>query len=911
MRTSKSMAIGLERELYLEDLIPGYTTIDVKGRESIQRDITATDVGIRDGSIYRYKKYGTRILTVSFVIEGKDSTELLSKVDQLNSVLDMEETEFIFDDEDDKFYVGTVNGQPAISIATPGGSDFGVASGSFEILCSDPFKYGVIEHVQEFEDYIDDLNVKRLSINYEGTRESYPVFEGYMYNCDEVLDMQSPDGTKNVDYLDVEEYAGDQNEEVANKSNCGYVAFMDDMGSILQFGNPNIEAESDYKKSQAFDPSAVYYLFNDSDQVYEVASPQPTTQEQWAQRTYYIPIEESQVLDMQLFNNSGCYSDAVKSKWGDSLPSGFSLPSGYSNVGQVGYAMGYDQYSVDQNGAVTSGTLWKGSVSESNKSTFTYTITAKAYDRTASTCKVDITINWTKSKKSTFRKKGTLVSSFSYYDDSSPYDWQELPGSSKTLISASKSYTKAAASGSATCKLVFNDLSSSQTKLNKRLQFKVVASNGGYGGKSATVCEEFYIPSYLPPQNGTFYLKANTVSNNTDWNGPTVTRFLSEGASDFEFNTELYFACGNASNSVLQRGACQVLLVGGSNYNPSTNVISDPYILAGFNMYDDDAAKTTGTLKYYINGDVKNIISDINLNYNDVTDYITKTTSKTVWSKKKKTGYKYDKKKKQYYKTTTTTTTTTNFADARRRSCSITKFGSTFTFKIAGESDYIYTADEADSLDGANVYAVVIGFFQKATYPVFDWIGLKSTKFIKNNCSLAVGVPNPFSIGDVLVADTSDNSFTVNGTSKPALGALGNDWETIALSQGENTYSVACSIFEKVNPPMVYRKCRGRAYIQCNQGDWDSDQTYYVLNNGVYSSVATPTQEVFEATYSSYFMIDFIDEFDPNQQYYELVGGEYEESYPTRQLYESVPYNYYVLEECIPKFRMRYREGFL
>ena len=63
--------------------------------------------------------------------------------------------------------------------------------------------------------------------------------------------------------------------------------------------------------------------------------------------------------------------------------------------------------------------------------------------------------------------------------------------------------------------------------------------------------------------------------------------------------------------------------------------------------------------------------------------------------------------------------------------------------------------------------------------------GLYNVKFTKLNCPTWADVPNKFSAGDILKADTRDASILLNDAPAEDLGALGNDWETFTLNPGE------------------------------------------------------------------------------------------------------------------------------
>lgn len=51
---------------YIEEMIPGYRTLHVRGREMIGNELTDMEVGITDGSRYQYRRYLPRTITVTY-----------------------------------------------------------------------------------------------------------------------------------------------------------------------------------------------------------------------------------------------------------------------------------------------------------------------------------------------------------------------------------------------------------------------------------------------------------------------------------------------------------------------------------------------------------------------------------------------------------------------------------------------------------------------------------------------------------------------------------------------------------------------------------------------------------------------------------------------------------------------------
>lgn len=190
---------------YIENLISGYRTLYVKGRDVLSPEIEVGEVGIRDGSYLKNKRFPARIITVGYQLLADDEEAFRTKFNALNDILNTEDAELIFKDEDDKYFIGTPNGYADV----PEGRNN--VTSEFEIICADPFKYSVTEY--EVTPTADDGNT--FVVDYAGTYPAYPTLETDFFQSDE---EDNTDGE------------------------CGYVAFVNDRGNVLQFGNP---AETD------------------------------------------------------------------------------------------------------------------------------------------------------------------------------------------------------------------------------------------------------------------------------------------------------------------------------------------------------------------------------------------------------------------------------------------------------------------------------------------------------------------------------------------------------------------------------------------------------------------------------------------------------------------------------------------
>lgn len=207
---------------YIENQISGYRTLNVQGREALSPDVLTYTTGVSDGSRMQNKRFPERIIIVTYQLRAESNEAFREAYNKLGGILNVEDAELIFDDEPDKFFVGT----PCIIDAVEPGRNAVV--GKFEILCADPFKYSVIEYEAE-----SGLDESSILVDYGGTYKAHPILEADFYDETEVAE----DG----------ETAG----ALTGAGDCGFVAFFTENEKIVQLGDPD-EADNTeaYAKSQ-------------------------------------------------------------------------------------------------------------------------------------------------------------------------------------------------------------------------------------------------------------------------------------------------------------------------------------------------------------------------------------------------------------------------------------------------------------------------------------------------------------------------------------------------------------------------------------------------------------------------------------------------------------------------------------
>ena len=154
--------------VWLDQAIPGFRTLTVAGRESVESEIKTNSIDAQDGVNYQYARYLPRTITVAFRLEARDSYEFRALFNELNRLLLKRQGQIVFADEPDKYFVGTMTN---ISNVPPGRN---VVTGEIEFYCPNPVKYSLEETV------ISSNTFKSLEFAYQGSYPVYPVLSAVM-----------------------------------------------------------------------------------------------------------------------------------------------------------------------------------------------------------------------------------------------------------------------------------------------------------------------------------------------------------------------------------------------------------------------------------------------------------------------------------------------------------------------------------------------------------------------------------------------------------------------------------------------------------------------------------------------------------------------------------------------------------
>jgi predicted phage tail component-like protein len=737
-----SEALMLNGE-FIENLIPGYKTLQVIGREALSAELSTFETGSRDGVGLAYKKYPARYITVRYQLIAESSEAFRNAFNQLAAILNVEEAELIFNDEPDKFFVGT----PEEIGEVPGGTNSVI--GEFVLFCADPFKYSVQEYEAEPE-----LTDNSFLIDYNGTYKAYPTLEAEFYNEDEAEKDLTGDG------------------------DCGYVAFFNENEKIIQLGDPNETDTESYAKSQTL----VSQKFNTETAWGTVA------QTNWATnmgKVSFGAFEQAGSVAMKVASyvktispsTSGTLLSATSKKAKPNITykvtaqtSGrtetsvnvkvtitTTLPGGGTSTTTAKVEKGakvslnktslYVSSDASSSVGTKTGTyyLWDGSVKNGRiRITNSSSNVGKSGQVTGwvKVSDLNLTTTTTTTGGATLAKGYGLKAGIQFGSG----DWKYV-----TLKAQSVQWN--GGSHIATLNVEVKELAADTTILED-IKFKVERTdeedekrNMKIGVLDETDCKDLELSTYTAPVPDNWYLMPDTfgsVADHKEWHGPSITRTIPAdaagdiGAKNFTFTYKQKMAIGSTSYATQEIGSFQALLVSGSGDNRK--------VLAGVQVFKTRSGKTAH-LRFYVNGKIA-FQKEIDLSLNN-----------------KYFGNNNSAKKINTVKTST-----------------ITKTGNKIQFNVGG----IKKTFKNNDIKNAAVNEITFYFGKYGTKPELTYNGLYWAKFVKNNCDTYEDIPNKFSTNDVVTADCQNGEVYLNDTLEPSLGALGNDWEDFYLSPGLN-----------------------------------------------------------------------------------------------------------------------------
>ena len=92
---------------YIEDLIPGYSTLQVSGRELLSQSIEKQTIGKSDGEFIQYARNPSREIVVGYRLAAADNLSFRQAFYKLNSILHGDSHKVSFNDDPSKYWIAT------------------------------------------------------------------------------------------------------------------------------------------------------------------------------------------------------------------------------------------------------------------------------------------------------------------------------------------------------------------------------------------------------------------------------------------------------------------------------------------------------------------------------------------------------------------------------------------------------------------------------------------------------------------------------------------------------------------------------------------------------------------------------------------------------------------------------------
>lgn len=204
---SKVTPVGNENpstQGWYEKGIHGYMTYKAEGRESLDKQIETYTNG-SDGETVKRTRFPIRKIQISYLVEGTSLADLRTKMHKLQTRLNVNKAEIVFNDDPNCYYIATPVMSTSISDA------HNAVMGTFDLVCHDPFKYdktltevNTSSHTDTVKD--EDGNTSTvtstvLTTDNSGGYKAFPIFQ--------------------VQFATDENASG----SVGSNADCGYVLF--------------------------------------------------------------------------------------------------------------------------------------------------------------------------------------------------------------------------------------------------------------------------------------------------------------------------------------------------------------------------------------------------------------------------------------------------------------------------------------------------------------------------------------------------------------------------------------------------------------------------------------------------------------------------------------------------------------
>ena len=720
---------------YIENLISGYRTLNVSGREALSPELTTYETGTRDGSTVQSRRYPARTILVAYQLIAESPEAFRDAYNQLGRILNVENAELIFNDEQDKFFIGTPS---MIGSVEPG---LNSVVGEIEFFCADPFKYSVIEY-EATPDVITADRGGTALIDYNGTYKSYPILRAKFHQ----------EYTTNEDGEKVPVLGGKEN------GSCGYVAFYNENEKIIQLGNPDEPDKENYDASQMLMQQEMNSatVWNASAQAkwqmnngVAVGSVGKMGSVGIQPATYIVPVM-AETTETVLTATSKAATPNIKYNVVAKTSERTETAVNVSVV--VTTTVGSSGASITAGAQVTLNKTKIYVASTSTSSSGTRSGTYYLWDASVKNGKIRIT-----NSKSNVGKSGQVTGWVNTSDLNlaaaglaKEYGLKgsiQINGGSWESVTIKDTNVKWASNSSHTATVTVNvkDITADIAELED-VKFKVERTDdeeSKVGILAETKCKNIPVSEYIAPVVDTYYLAPASYGTELNkWHGPAMTyTFPADAAGEYNSNNftlsyKQRVCIGSGKKDTEQIGLFQMVLHLGTVEQVAVTIYKS-------------ASGKTGKMYFRIGG--SNVYEgNIDLSYkNKYLGY----TEGTVWASR------------------------------------ITKSGNKITFDVAGvKKTFTNSKYERVTVDSVTYF-----FGQYDTKKPLSYNGLYWAKFRKDKCDTEVNIPNKFAPGDIVQADCKSGEILLNNSPMPALGALGNDWEDFYLTPGLNQISYSFS----------------------------------------------------------------------------------------------------------------------
>lgn len=121
---------------FLEEIVPGYRTLNVVGRELAATQVQTHQLGIRDGTRQVYSRIPDRLITIKYRLEAENNELFRDYFNKLNIALYSEkDVPLWFNDEPEMMWTGSKSDVEEVA------EGVNCITSTFTILLSDPYKY--------------------------------------------------------------------------------------------------------------------------------------------------------------------------------------------------------------------------------------------------------------------------------------------------------------------------------------------------------------------------------------------------------------------------------------------------------------------------------------------------------------------------------------------------------------------------------------------------------------------------------------------------------------------------------------------------------------------------------------------------------------------------------------------------